>query len=131
MPPFLTDLTNSAFDYDKVYYQSGPMSGYPEFNYPYFIEVAEQLRDTGIKIESPHENEWPENHENLSEPQLWQAMMGKSMLQMTRCNGIILLQGWPQSRGAKRELEFAYAKDWPVYYYSNFMLTDMNKELAE
>lgn len=126
MPPIVGYTL--TFDFDKVYYLSGPMSGIPDFNYPSFVKISEELRDAGIKIESPHENVWPPNHENLSEPQLWQAMMGKSMLQMTRCNGIILISGWPQSKGARRELEFAYGKGWPVFFYDNYALTSMDRK---
>jgi hypothetical protein len=43
------------------------------------------------------------------------------------CSGIILLRGWPQSRGARLELSTAVALDWPVYYYDQGVLHCMNR----
>lgn len=119
---------NPGFDFDLTWYLSGPMSGYPEYNYPAFTDAARVLRNTGVKLESPHENQWPE--EKLDEPNLWAYMMDLALAQMDCCGGIILLKGWPQSRGSKAELEIALQKDWPVWYYNDYSLTNMNKELS-
>lgn len=120
---------NPGFDFDITWYLSGPMSGYEHFNYPAFQHAATILRNTGVKLESPHENEWPKDHASLSPESLWRHMMDLCYEQMDRCGGIILLKGWPQSRGAKSELEIAMQRDWPVWYYHDFQLTNMNKEI--
>lgn len=118
---------NPEFDFDKTYYLAGPMSGYPEYNYPAFHTAAWALRNTGIKIESPAEVPWPEGHETMPDAELWAYMMEQTGIQMERCQGIILMKGWPQSTGAKIELVKSLEKGWPVWYYHDFNLLNMNR----
>ena len=105
------------FDMNTTYYLAGPMTGIPEYNYPAFREAAAALRDAGLHIESPHENPWPNDHEKMSESQLWQAMMDLSREQVNRSEAIILLPGWYLSSGALRELGWAKERKLPVYFY--------------
>lgn len=121
-------LVASGFDLNLYYYISGPMTGYPKYNYERFEEVATWLREMGLKVMSPHENEWPKGHEKMEESRLWGEMMKKCAEQMKQCSGIIMLQGWPQSRGAKSELKDAMDVGWPVWFLSdqNVLLT-MNR----
>lgn len=114
-------------DFDLTYYLSGPMTGYEKYNYDHFEHSATVLENTGLKIESPHRNPWPEGHEDMLPSQLWREMMSLAIRQMERCQGIIMLRGWPASKGACKELEFALAHSWPVYYYHDFQLIDMNR----
>jgi hypothetical protein len=39
------------------------------------------------------------------------------------------MNGWPQSKGARAELEIALTLGWPVYFYDTEakMITNMNK----
>lgn len=106
----------APFDYEKTYYLSGPMTGYPGFNYEAFEQALHTLTESGIKVESPHTNEWPEGHESLSPNDLWVRMMDKCMEQMKDCHGIILMQGWVNSRGAWREVMYAKERAWPFYF---------------
>lgn len=115
-----------AFDLKLTYYLSGPMSGYPKYNYDAFDDAAYILRQSGIKLESPHENPWPHNGDQMDAPELWKIMMEKCFEQMERCQGIIMLKGWPQSRGARIEIAKGLDKNWPIYFFNRFMLTDMN-----
>ena len=114
-------------DFSLTYYLSGPMTGYPNFNYAHFEHSATVLENTGLKIESPHRNPWPEGHEDMLPSQLWREMMVLAMRQMEKCQGIIMLKGWPASRGACKELEWALKHEWPVYYYHEYQIIDMNK----
>lgn len=124
----MSERWNPGFDFEKTWYLAGPMSGYPEYNYPAFHHAATVLRETGIKLESPAENEWPPKHKDLDEKALWDHMMDLGRKQISRCQGIILLKGWPQSTGACAELNGALKAGWPVWYFHNFQLTNMNKE---
>lgn len=103
---------------ERIYYLSGPMSGYPEYNYPEFERTKKNLERQGYKIVSPHECEPDPDAGSISEEQLWENMMVKCMAKMEECNGIILMEGWPESRGARRELEYAIRNHWPVFYYN-------------
>lgn len=113
-----------SIDRDRVFYLSGPMAGYEKLNFPAFDHAAEVLRNGGLTIVSPHELEYKGDpaKEGLDYLANDFAVMAKE------CNGIILLRGWPASRGARAELEIALTLKWPVYYYHDFQLIDMNKE---
>jgi hypothetical protein len=116
-----------SFDMELTYYLSGPMSGIEEYNYPAFTDAARMLRDSGVKIESPHENEWPVTSDVMTEAQLWEAMMWVAEAQLGRCQGVILMPGWCHSSGALRELGWAKERKLPVYFYdpSSHRITTM------
>jgi nucleoside 2-deoxyribosyltransferase len=101
------------------FYLSGPMTGYDGYNYQYFGEVKEFLELCGLTIESPHENPWPEGHDSMDVGQLWQYMMELCFKQMDKCEGIILLRGWAESRGAWLELDRMRKAGKPVYYFDD------------
>ena len=115
-----------TFAFDRTYYLSGPMAGYPELNFPAFDEAAEDLRAAGIEIISPAElvldKDDPCNEDYLA---------NDFSVMAAQCQGIILLKGWPSSTGARAELEIALTLKWPVYYYENFVLIDMNRGGAD
>jgi nucleoside 2-deoxyribosyltransferase len=90
------------------------MTGIPEYNYPYFNKAAARLRHLGLEVHSPAEIDVPTH---LEGPALWEACMELCMELMVGCDSIILLRGWPRSRGAKAELKVALEQDWTVYYY--------------
>lgn len=129
--PYLAIQLPVGFDHDLTYYQSGPMSGYEDYNYPHFEKSFQLLSKNGVKVKSPHHNEWPENHERMTPEELWGIMMEKCYIQMEECQGIIMLEGWPASKGARMELQVAFNRSWPVYYFClrDMMLIDMNKRV--
>ena len=81
-------------------YLAGPMSGLPEFNYPAFNALAEQLRAQGHHVENPAEN---------SEPpcQSWLGYMRLAVAQLATCDAVVMLDGWEKSRGARVEYQLA------------------------
>lgn len=115
-----------ALSPEKVYYLSGPMTGYKDYNYPAFEKARNEFLSHGMNIESPHLNPWPENHDSMDQETLWQEMMNLCEAQMERCDGIILMKGWPLSKGARRELGWALDAKKSVYYYHNQNLFDLN-----
>lgn len=114
--------SSSGFDLKKVYYLSGPMAGYPDNNIPAFRKASEELTDAGILVISPHDLVPPQE-----DPTGVDYLANDFREMCEKCQGIILLRGWPQSQGARAELEIAMTLHWPVYYYENFTLTDMNR----
>lgn len=106
-----------------TYYVSGPMTGYDDYNFPAFKEVTLLLRTLGLKIISPHETESP------GEGREWEDFLRRGIHIMTEAvDGIILLKGWPKSKGARAELDVALTLGMPVYYYNKDVLVDMNQE---
>jgi hypothetical protein len=77
-------------------YLAGPMTGYPEFNKPAFAAESARLRALGFKIVNPAEL----NEGNDGD---WLACMRVDIKHAIDCDGIALLPGWEQSRGAPIE----------------------------
>jgi hypothetical protein len=106
------------------------MTGYPEYNYPAFDAASKWLREQGWEVESPHENPPPENP--LPADSMWQYYMDLCEKQIELCEAIIFLKGWPESRGALQEFNWALDKGHRVYcLYENltgpkYMIIPMN-----
>lgn len=99
-------------------YIAGPMTGIPEFNFPAFDAAAEKYRALGYTVISPAEHDREngldvtglsgdpadlEGKFNLTEALLW------DLEQVANADGIVLLQGWTQSSGARAEHALAAA----------------------
>jgi hypothetical protein len=98
------------------HYLAGPMSGYPEFNYPTFTSTTIMLRQSGFVVYSPHEVPWPTAEATLNDQEaLWKYMMRQTRKMQRRCNSIILMAGWASSRGAKIELQRAMSMDHQIF----------------
>jgi len=110
------------FDFKKVYYLAGPMSGIADFNYPAFEKAEYELEISGIKILSPHKL----YSDSVPGTLKYEDYLKTGFRALLTCDGIILLKGWGRSKGARRELDIALDLKYPVYYYDNWMLTTMN-----
>lgn len=86
----------------KLYYISGPMSGYPEHNRPQFAIAAKLLRERGWAICNPIEFDEPEDRP-------WSEYLRKDIRALMDCAGVITLPGWQESRGASLEVHIAHA----------------------
>lgn len=84
----------------KRVYIAGPMTGLPEFNYPVFNAAAKRLRELGFEVENPAENPVPHCGS-------WLGYMRLAIRQLSKCDGVALLPGWQQSRGARIEHQLA------------------------
>jgi hypothetical protein len=74
------------------------MTGYPDFNKPVFAAESARLRALGFEIVNPAEL----NEGNDGD---WLACMRVDIaaIMTEKCDGIALLPGWEQSRGAPIE----------------------------
>ena len=109
------------------YYISGPMAGYPEMNFPMFAEAVKFCNYHKIPNLSPHLIQ----HKSGDQP--WEEFLRKDIEEMLKhCSGIILLPGWPQSKGARMELSTALTLNWPVHFLDPHAkeLLNMNKRLV-
>ncbi|WP_206676822.1 DUF4406 domain-containing protein [Mycobacteroides franklinii] len=87
----------------KRFYIAGPMTGYREYNYPAFAEMAKRLRDAGLNVVSPHEL-------HPADPNVpWDWYLRRDLRELVECTHIVLLPGWIQSRGAQLEHHVAEA----------------------
>jgi nucleoside 2-deoxyribosyltransferase len=101
----------------KKVYLSGPMTGYPEYNYPAFNEAAKYLRDLGFDVYNPAENEF-ELDENGEFP--IRKAFGEYCQYITQdADMIVALNGWAASKGARAETELGSAIGIPVFSFPN------------
>jgi hypothetical protein len=101
-------------------YLAGPMSGYPQFNFPLFYKAAALLRADGWNVVSPAELDADTDAEipkaALASPDgkhinkgvaghTWGDLLARDvkMLADDGINGIIFLPDWHKSRGARLE----------------------------
>ena len=80
----------------SLYYLSGPMSGYPDFNIPAFNDAAAKLRAKGLQVISPPEIDG-------STDKTWDQYLRQDLKALLDCHHIVLMPGWQESRGAKLE----------------------------
>lgn len=82
-------------------YIAGPMSGLPGNNYPAFRKAASELRAAGYRVLNPAENRTPDTGTS------WEDWLRVSLRQVTHADGVALLPGWENSRGADLEWDVA------------------------
>lgn len=131
----------------KVYI-AGPMSGIPQFNFPAFEAAAKALRAAGWDVVSPHECDSPETQKMAwaspdgkmtegSGADSWGTCLARDVkIVADDVQGIVFLQGWANSRGAKLEALtgllcnkkfFAYF-DGTLIEYPNQMVRQLLKD---
>lgn len=111
-----------GFDRTRTWYLSGPMSGYPEFNFPAFERAANMLRQVTTVV-SAHEVDHGIHTGAGTQPYV--EYLRGDLMELLRCNGIILLKGWPKSKGARLELEVAMDLEYPVWFYDEYRLIEL------
>lgn len=82
-------------------YLSGPMQGYPEFNYPLFNKVAAELREQGHEVYNPAEYKFE------GEFPVREAFAEYCNFICTKADTIAMLPGWEFSKGATMEYRLA------------------------
>lgn len=104
-------------------YIAGPMTNQPDWNFPLFFETAELLRSLGYEPNNPAENDGPDaatavahaNAVHREGAHKWADYMRRDVVRLVSCDGIVLLPGWQQSRGARLEAKLAYDLDMAVF----------------
>ena len=82
-------------------YVSGPMTGLPFLNYPAFISAGLQLTGAGFGVVNPAALDHS-RHDGS-----WAAHMRVDIAALMHCDGVALLPGWEQSKGACVEVDLA------------------------
>ena len=81
-----------------IVYLAGPMSNYPDHNYPAFHAAEKALRAAGHDVYSPAaigQHEGWEHHD----------YMRRALKLLLQCDAIYLLPGWQDSLGAQHEFD--------------------------
>jgi|SRR5690606_8900214 hypothetical protein len=116
----------------KKVYLAGPMSGYPEFNFPAFHAAAAKLRADGYFVFNPAERDI-ERHNGIDISKgnaagcqelaakehgfsLRDALADDTWWICKEADAIAMLPGWEKSKGANAELALAKALGHEIIY---------------
>jgi len=100
-------------------YLAGPMTGYPEWNFPAFHAAAKLLRDFGYEVVSPAEIDLETGFDPSAPvsdftPADRVAALRRDVQAILGVDGVALLEGWESSEGAKVEAHLGSALDLMV-----------------
>lgn len=113
-------------------YVAGPMTGYPEFNFPAFNEGERLLVQRGWEVVNPAKLDALTNAElaayieehghdpegGLGEGSMLPAYLRRDFKELVYCDGLVLLDGYRYSPGANAELTVARFLDLKVWRLS-------------
>lgn len=100
-------------------YVAGPMSGLPEFNYPAFHQAEKDLTAAGYVALNPAHTD--KKYNPAGDARSWAWYMRHALRMLTDADGVALLIGWQQSRGATIERNLARDLDMPVHYVADWI----------
>jgi hypothetical protein len=93
-----------------VVYISGPMTGYPDANYPAFHEAERHLRSIGCRVLNPA------RHFDGSLGLTRETYMRKDVEELLKATMLYMLEGWEESEGASLEHEIAKELGLAIVY---------------
>jgi hypothetical protein len=111
------------------YYLAGPMTNLPQFNFPAFFKAAEILRKAGYNLVNPAELDEEKERKRCMESQegvpgdgmmTWRQCLRRDVdiVLDDKCVGVILLDGWEKSGGARMETYVAASAGVPLYEFN-------------
>jgi len=116
-------------------YLAGPMSGYPEFNFPLFHSVTTELRKKGLDVFNPAGKDVEDYGEDFTKTEGYKTgnntkqseevesfnirdVLAKDMAWICQhADAICMLPGWERSKGATAELALAKALGHIVMFW--------------
>lgn len=122
-PEYLTETFH-----DLTLYLAGPMSGIAQYNYPRFQEISKDLRGAGYNIINPAEQDseqmqkdalaskdglvngvMPVDDKTIKfSGETWGDVMARDVkLVFEKADGVVVMEGWEKSRGARLEVFIA------------------------
>lgn len=94
-----------------VIYVAGPMTNYPEFNFPAFDAAADALLYRGYAVVAPNRLTLPCGCSGPTRcgpiAHTWHEYMRMCIRALMDCSAVATLEGWESSRGAAAEVRIA------------------------
>lgn len=100
-------LSRPALPPTPTLYVAGPMSGYPESNYPAFSRAADRLREEGFLVVNPA----TDNRVGFGG---YTDFLRDDLRLLLECDGVAVLDYWWESVGARNEVSVAGVLRMPV-----------------
>lgn len=104
-------------------YLCGPMTGYPEHNFPAFEKYAAFLRQNGHIVVSPRELEALETGQRKS----WEYYLRRDLKELLTCDHIAVMPGWNLSRGASLEVYVGWRLGFEIISAETLGPVDVSK----
>lgn len=103
-------------------YLSGPMTGYPDQNFPAFHATATALRANGYDVINPAELNPSDPPDDPAEfKHFYDACLRADLRAMMDCDAIALMDGWHNSNGANLELHVAHRVGMEVLFVADLV----------
>ena len=93
----------------KRLYISGPMTGLPDSNFSAFNEAARTVRGLGYYVVNPVDI-------NPDPTTPWEMCLRADLKALCDCDGVVLLPGWQNSKGAQLELHVAHRLGMSIHF---------------
>ena len=104
-------------------YIAGPMSGYPEYNFPAFDAAQARLEALGFKVISPAQIDRDEGFDPTKDevtPELMADIVRRDIEAIIKSDIIILLDGWEDSKGAVAEANVGRWLNKPIKEFQDY-----------
>ena len=91
----------------KTIYISGPMSNIPNSNLDEFDKAEKQLKQSGYEVLNPHKicEELNIRFFKMGKVPNYEDYLKEDIIQMlSKCDSVLVLPGWRQSKGSKLEI---------------------------
>lgn len=96
-------------------YVAGKVSGLPDLNKPLFDSATKELRAFGYIVRNPHEICHGKKEDD------WNGCMRECIAVLVKCNLVVLLPGWMESKGATLEYTIARSVGIRCIEYADFI----------
>ena len=127
---------------EHMYYIAGPMTNYPQFNFPRFMEVAKHFTSQGYDMINPADLDIPAVKEealvsvNGRVPlsgtiggETWGDFLSRDVKTVADIvDAVLAIDRWYQSRGARLEVFTALQVGKPVWWWRANALSQMNAD---
>lgn len=97
----------------RTLYVAGPMTGYPQNNYPEFHRIATRLRDAGYLVVNPAEFGSDKGH--------YVDLLRQDLIGLLECDGVAFHGDWWESSGARNEVTVAGLLRMPVRSWQEWL----------
>jgi hypothetical protein len=98
-------------------YISGAMSGIDQYNFPKFNDVAAFVKFQGHEAVNPAEfdKDVPPYAGWVCSENEWREYLRRDILHLLPCDGVVVLDGWRRSKGARLEVHIALQLGMPIF----------------
>jgi nucleoside 2-deoxyribosyltransferase len=110
----LQNSANNLYKSMETIYIAGPMTGYPEFNFPAFDKAKETLKQNGWEVLSPADIDREMGFDPTGKTGnealpigMFENIVRRDVEAILQSDSIYMLSGWQNSRGARAELGVA------------------------